>query len=88
VCFYVSEIYETAISIRLLTFKGLRASAIVAELQSVYETEVITLSTVKEWSKRFAEGRTSQSDDPTCEKPLANDLAEVISCMLKARPHH
>jgi hypothetical protein len=44
--------------IRFLTFtlKGLRASAITAELKLVYETEVLALSVVKKWRKRFAEG--------------------------------
>jgi hypothetical protein len=33
--------------IRFLTLKGLRASAIAAELDSVYGTEALALSTVK-----------------------------------------
>jgi hypothetical protein len=45
--------------VRFLTLKGLRASAIAAELKPVDETEVFALSAVKQWCKRFAEGRTS-----------------------------
>jgi hypothetical protein len=44
---------------------------------------------MKEWRKRFAEGRTRTSlyDDPRCERPLTitNDLAEAISSVLRER---
>jgi hypothetical protein len=45
--------------IHFLTFKGLPASVIAAELKSVYKIEAFALSIVKKWRKRFAEGRTS-----------------------------
>jgi hypothetical protein len=45
--------------IHFLTLKGSCVSAIAAEIKSVDETEVLALSTVKKWRKRFAEGRTS-----------------------------
>jgi transposase len=73
--------------IRFLTFNGIRASAIAAELKSVCETEGLTLSTVKKWLKRLAEGRTSLYDDPKCGRPLPDDSAEAVSSMLKERPH-
>jgi transposase len=69
--------------IRFLTVKGLRASAIAAELKSVYEIEALGISTVKKWHKRFAERRTSRDDDSRCGRPLTNDLAEAISFTLK-----
>jgi hypothetical protein len=49
--------------IRFPTPKGLRASTIAAELKSVYDTEAFTISTMKKWRKRLAEGRTSLCDD-------------------------
>jgi hypothetical protein len=73
--------------IRFLTLKILGASAIADELNSVDETEALALSTVKKWGKRFAEGRTLLYDDPRCGRPLANDLAEAISSMLKEKPY-
>jgi hypothetical protein len=75
--------------IRFLVFKDLRASAIAAELKSVYETEALAPSTVKKGRKRFAEGRprTPLYDDPRCGRPLTNDLAEVIASLLKERLH-
>jgi hypothetical protein len=51
----------------------------------VYETEVLALSTVKTWRKRFAEGRTSLYDDPRYGRSFTNDLAEAISSVLKER---
>jgi hypothetical protein len=41
---------------------------------------------MKKCSKRFAEGRTSLYDGPRCGRPIANDLTEVLSSMLKDRP--
>jgi hypothetical protein len=73
--------------IRFLTLKGLRASAIAAELKSAYETEVFALSPVTNWRKRFAEGRISPYNDSGCGRLLTNDLAEVISSTLKKRPY-
>jgi hypothetical protein len=62
---------EQSAVIRFLTLKGVRASAIAAELKSVYETEALPLSTVKKWRKHFAERRgelhyatTQVVDDP------------------------
>jgi hypothetical protein len=75
-----------------LTLKGLRPTAIASELQPVYKTGPLALSTVKKWRKGFAEGRTrtrtSFSDDPRCGRPLTitNGLAEAICSMLKERP--
>jgi hypothetical protein len=45
--------------IRFVKLKGPCASAIAAELKSVYETEVLTFSRGKKWCKCFAERRTS-----------------------------
>jgi transposase len=73
--------------IRFLTRKGLVASAIAAELESVSQTEALALSTVKKSRKRFAEGKTSLSDDPRCGRPPVNDSSEAISSMLKVRPY-
>jgi hypothetical protein len=71
---------------RFLILKGLRASAI-AELKSVYETEVCALSPVKKWCKCFAEGRTSlrRPEEPRFRRPLAHGSAEAISAMRKER---
>jgi hypothetical protein len=84
VCTFGIFIEQGAI-LRFLTLKGLRASAIATELKSVYETEGLTLSTVKRWRKDFAERRTSLYDNPRCGKPLANEL--TISSMLKKKPY-
>jgi hypothetical protein len=59
--------------IRFLTLKDLRASAIAAELKSVYEREAFALSTVKKWRKHFAEGKTSLDDDLRCGRAFTND---------------
>jgi hypothetical protein len=72
--------------ISFLTLKDLRASAIAAKLQSVCETEALLISSVKEWRKPFAEGRTSSYDDPKCGRPITNGFAEAISFILKERP--
>jgi hypothetical protein len=50
---------EQRAAIRFLTFKGIRAFAMPAELRLVYETEAFAISTVKKWCEHFAEGRTS-----------------------------
>jgi hypothetical protein len=84
---YIKILMEQQAVIRFLILKGLRASAIAAELKSVYATEAVAISTVEKWRKRFAERRTSLYDDPRCGRPLTNDLAEVISSMLKERPY-
>jgi hypothetical protein len=73
--------------IHFLRLKCLHASAIAAELQSVYETEVLTLSIVKKWRKRFTEGKTSRYDDPRRGRSLTNDLAEAIFSVLKEKPY-
>jgi transposase len=72
--------------ISFLTLKGLRASAIAAELKSVYETKALVLFTVKKWRHRFAEGRISLYDNTRCGRPLTNDLAKAISSILKEKP--
>jgi transposase len=59
--------------IRFLIVKGLRASAIAAQLKSFYETETLALSTLNKWRKPFAEGRTSLCDDPRRGRPITND---------------
>jgi hypothetical protein len=73
--------------IRFLTLKSLRASAIAAELEWVYETEALAISPVKKWCKRFAEGKTVLYDDPKCGRPPTNDLADAVSSMLKEGPY-
>jgi hypothetical protein len=73
--------------IRFLTLKGLCAFAIAAELASVYETEALSLYTVKKWRKYFAEGRISLDDDTKCGISLPNNLAEAISSRLQERPY-
>jgi hypothetical protein len=75
--------------IRFLALKGLCASAIAAELKSVYDPEALALSTVEKWRKRFGEGKTSRYDDPGCGRlqTITNDLAEAISSMLKEGPY-
>jgi hypothetical protein len=70
-----------------LTFKDLLASTIAGERNSVYETGALALSAVKEWSKRFAEGRISLSGDPRCGRPLTNNFTGAISLMLKERSY-
>jgi transposase len=80
-----STFTEQRAVIRFLTRKGLRASAIAAELKPVYETEARALSTMKKWRKRFAEERTSPYKDARCGRPLTNDLAEVISSVGRRR---
>jgi hypothetical protein len=44
---------EQRAAIRFLTLKRLHASAIAAELKSVYETDALALLTVKKWRKHF-----------------------------------
>jgi hypothetical protein len=73
--------------IRFPTLKGLRALAIASELKSVYETEALAVSLAKKWRKPFAEGTAPLYDDPRCGRPLANDLAEAVSSMLKEMPY-
>jgi hypothetical protein len=43
--------------IHFFTFKDFHASAIVAGLMPIHETEALALSTVKKWRKCFAEGK-------------------------------
>jgi hypothetical protein len=71
--------------IRFLTLKGLRFSAIAAELKLVSETEAFAFSPAKKWRKRFAKGRTSRYDDPRCGKPLT-----ILQRLARLRniPHH
>jgi transposase len=83
----LSVFMEQRVVICFLTRKGLRASAIAAELKLLAETEALALSTVKKWCRRFAEGRISLYGDPRCERPLTNNLVEAISSLLKERPH-
>jgi hypothetical protein len=59
---------EQRAAIRFLTLKGLRDSAIAAELKLVCATEVLALARVKKWRKRLAEKGTSLYDDPRCGK--------------------
>jgi transposase len=72
--------------IRFLTLKGLPARTIAAELEEIYQADVLALSTVKKWRKRFAEGRTSLCDDPRSGRPRPNGLVEAISAMPQERP--
>jgi transposase len=72
--------------IRFLTFKGLHAGTIVAELRYVYKEDALALATVKKWCKRFVDGRTSLCSNPRSGRPLSNDLAEAIASMLKEKP--
>jgi hypothetical protein len=76
---------EQRTAILFPTLKRFPASAIPAELKSVYQTEALALSTMKQWCKHFAEGETSLSDDPRCGRRLLNDIAEAISSILKER---
>jgi hypothetical protein len=52
----------------------------------LHNREAFAISPVKKWCKSFAEGKTSLYDDPSCGRPLTNDLAESISSVLKERP--
>jgi hypothetical protein len=72
--------------IPFLILKRLRGSAIAAKVESVYETEAITVSTVKKRRKRFVEGRTSLYDDPSGRRNVTNDLSEAISSVVKESP--
>jgi hypothetical protein len=53
-----------------LILKGLRASAIDAELKSVYQTEELALSTLKKWRKCFAKGELRSETTQGVENPL------------------
>jgi transposase len=60
--------------IHFFTPKSLKAKAIHAELESVYECEALTLPTVKKWRRRFQEGRRDLFDDSRSGRPLTYDL--------------
>jgi hypothetical protein len=49
--------------IGFFTLKGFSSRMITAELESVDQTESLTLPRVKMWRNRFAEGRTSLCDE-------------------------
>jgi transposase len=72
--------------IRFFTLKGLKAKENRAELESVYCSEALALSTVKKWGKRLQEGRTDLIDDQRPGRPVTHDLAEAVQSMLAERP--
>jgi transposase len=67
--------------IRFVTLKGIKATAIQAELESVYGPEALARETVKKWRKCFQEGRIEFIDDPRRERPVTQDLAQAVQSM-------
>jgi hypothetical protein len=72
--------------IRFFILKGIKAKEIRAELESVYGSEALALSTMKKWRKCFQEGRTDLIDDRRPGRPVTHDLAEAIQSILAERP--
>jgi transposase len=63
---------------RFFTLKGLKATAIHADLVSVYLEDALALATVKKWNKRFREGRRDLFDDHRSGWPLVHDRSKAI----------
>jgi hypothetical protein len=57
--------------------------AIHSELVSMYELDVLALSTVKKDQKRFSEGRRDLFDDPRPGRPLTHALAAQFTLYFK-----
>jgi hypothetical protein len=69
-----------------MTPATLIARVIAAELELMYQVDVLAFLTRKNSRRRFAEGRISMSDERRPGKPLVNGLSEAIGCMLKKKP--
>ena len=72
--------------VRFFTLKRTKAKDIKTELDEVYGKEALSLSAVKKWRKRFADGRPSLDDDPRPGRPCRSDLANPIQSLLRERP--
>jgi hypothetical protein len=72
--------------IGFFVLKSLKAKAIQAELESVYDTDACKLSTVRKGRLRFLQGRITLFDDPKFGRPITNDLAEAVWFMLPEKP--
>jgi hypothetical protein len=71
--------------IRFLTLKGLKACVIRTEHESVYGPEVLARPTVRKWWTRFHQKRTDLFNHPRSGRPLTNDLAGTIGCVLEEK---
>jgi transposase len=69
--------------VQFLTLKKLSARDVTGELGGVYGHEVFSLSAVKKWRKRFANGRITLEDAPRSGRPLRSDLCESLRALIE-----
>jgi hypothetical protein len=53
------------VALKFLVNKGVKPADIYRRLQAQYGDEMLSCSKTFEWCKRFKDGRTSVSDDPS-----------------------
>jgi hypothetical protein len=69
---------ERRVVVQILTLKNLSAKDITTELEGLYGHEVLSLSTVKKWRKRFVNRRITLVNDPQPGRPPRNDCCESL----------
>jgi hypothetical protein len=72
--------------VRFFTLKKLSAKDIRAELEGVFGHEVLSLSAVKKWPKRFANGRNNLEADPRPERRPQSDLCGSVRTLIEESP--
>jgi hypothetical protein len=71
--------------IHFFTLKGLKATAIHTELESVSGQKEFAVLTVKKGPRGFHQGKKGLFDSLRWERPLANDLTGAIGLLLEER---
>jgi hypothetical protein len=73
--------------VRFLTLKKLFAWDMMAELERVHGSKALSLSAVKKWRKRFANGRITLEDDSRSGRPPGIDLCESLRALIDETPY-
>jgi hypothetical protein len=56
------------------------------ELTNINDEEVLQISALKKWRKRFLQGRTELGDEPRSEGLVISDLTQAIAELIRTRP--
>jgi hypothetical protein len=64
-------------------FQETAVRGITAAVEGVHGHDVLSLSVVKKWRKRFAKGKITLESDPQLEKPPRSDRCESRQALIE-----
>ena len=82
----VVNVLEVRAVIRFCVLRRLKNSTIHEQLCEAYGAAAPSLSVVKDWAKRFRDGRETLEDDPRSGRPKSADFGKLVLDVLDEMP--